>query len=810
MIMLFPFFQNHGVLGLNARNLLYIKPFNPRKAVAFADDKMKTKAYLSARGIPTAKLYARIETRRQLKQFDFSSLPDRCVLKPNYGYGGEGIIILKGRKNGQFLEQGKTPISDQELREHIEDILDGKFSVNDLPDTAFFEQILESHESFAPFRPAGLPDIRLVVFNLVPVMAMLRVPTSRSEGKANVHLGGIGIGIDLARGVTTHAAQYHHMLREMEHGTAVAGVQIPYWDEMLLIASRIQYITNIGYLAVDLTIDKDLGPVLLEVNARAGLMVQVANLAPLRARLERVGGVKVSTPEKGVRLAQELFGDKIDRRRGEEEMDKPVLAPRETLEITGGGITVEEPCAIAPDKEDTVFSADFLHELQQRGAVEAVKKSEALYRVKFSLAGKKIQTLVRPATIPLAGVRAVIGRRDLAGFLIDPSKKSPTHIQATTIKKDLRAADHMLCSIDRDLQLLKNLRPVNLEEELVRLQDDERYNPVFLQREPTVDLDEVEKSLRAIDGDETPLGILLKKKQRELLLKVELLRARGNAERFSAASMALFGKPSPALIGFANALLQSRVACDLPVKEKDMLSDEETKAKFEEVLMSYGLHDWQVTVKEAMVADCAVGDKRIFIRTGASFSEQHIDSLVAHEIETHVLTAENGAMQPHEIFRRGFANYLDTQEGLAIYNQLRVLTPHHEKRYLHAKGVLAVAYAMEHSFADTRKYLLEELGLKPGKALMKTIDLKRGMGRTEEPGAFTKALSYFRGYRAIEQYARDGGDMKMLYIGKIAIEDLPIVQKIEDVKPPLILPKYLLKKSGQNDAKSSRSRKKKS
>jgi hypothetical protein len=153
---MFPFVSNSGILGLNARNLLYIKPFNPRKAVAFADDKLKTKAYLAARGVPVAKIYARIENRDQLRSFDFKSLPDECVLKPNYGFGGEGIIILKGRnKKGEFLDQGKTAISEEKMREHIEDILDGKFSVNGREDTAFFEKILVTDRCFAPFHPAG-------------------------------------------------------------------------------------------------------------------------------------------------------------------------------------------------------------------------------------------------------------------------------------------------------------------------------------------------------------------------------------------------------------------------------------------------------------------------------------------------------------------------------------------------------------------------------------------------------------------------------------------------------------------------------
>mgnify|MGYP003340230111 FL=1 len=290
------FLRSHGILGINARNLLYVRPYNKRDAIAFADDKLKTKAFLSARGIPTAKIYQTITSRSELREFQMSSLPHTCVLKPNFGFGGEGILILRGRnKRGEFLVQGKRPISEKALKEHIEDILDGSYSVNGRADTAFFEEILTVDERLALFRPAGLPDIRIIVFNLVPVMAMLRVPTVMSGGKANMHLGGIGIGIDIARGETTYAAQYHGCITRLPHGLPVKGIQIPHWEEMLLIASRIQSITNIGYLAVDLTLDEDHGPMLLEVNARAGLSVQLANRAPLRARLDRVSGLSVST-----------------------------------------------------------------------------------------------------------------------------------------------------------------------------------------------------------------------------------------------------------------------------------------------------------------------------------------------------------------------------------------------------------------------------------------------------------------------------------------------------------------------------------
>lgn len=794
---MFSFLSSHGVLGLNARNLLYIKPFNPRKAVAFADDKLKTKAFLSARGIPTAKIFARIEDRKQLQGFDFGALPDECVLKPNEGYGGEGILVLNGRnKRGQFLIQGKEPISERDMRAHVEDILDGKFSLSGRSDTAFFERLLVADEAFAPLRPAGLPDIRIVVFNLVPVMAMLRLPTAESGGKANVHLGGIGIGIDIAKGLTTFATQYNRRIRELPHGLSPAGFQIPRWEEMLLVASRIQHITNIGYLAVDLTLDQEQGPVLLEVNARAGLMVQVANLAPLRSRLERVEGVTVTSPEKGVRIAQELFGEKVrERRGGDAAEDRPVLGLRETIVLAGEGVTAEVPALIAPAEERTIFTEALLRELEEQGIVERVEEG---FRAKFTLGGRKIQTVVRAQNVADPSVRAVVGRRDLAGFLIDPGKATGSVRVRPSVKEDLRAIDKTLEQADHDLLLLKELKPVNLEEERVRLEHDRSYNPVFRYHALPANLDEMETRLVDLKPDESPLGELLKKKRRELLLRINLLRARGDARRFTEASASLFGRPATVLLTAASAVLRSRTVCELPPSPGKMLSADEAAERFRAVMEQYGLHEWKVSVRDALVADCTVGGREVYLRGGARFTPGHLEALIAHEIETHVLTAENGASQPFELFRRGFAQYLDTQEGLAIFNQNRILSPHHDKRYGPARNVLAIAYVLEHSLAQTRRYLEEELGYGSEKALSKAIDFKRGLADTAEPGGFTKGLVYFRGLRAIEEFVGRGGDLRKLYVGKIALEDLDLIAKIPGIREPILLPVWLREKKEAN------------
>ncbi len=630
---------------MNARNLLYIKPFNPRKAVAFADDKLKTKAFLSARGIPVAKLFARVESLRQLREFDFSTLPDECVLKPNYGFGGEGILVLRGRDaNGDFLVQGKRPITKQQMNDHIEDILDGKFSVNGLPDTAFFEKILEADESFAPFRPAGLPDIRIIVFNLVPVMAMLRVPTAQSGGKANVHLGGVGVGIDIANGTTTYATQFNKIIDEMPNGADPSGLVIPRWDEMLLIASRIQYITNIGYLAVDLTLDAEQGPVLLEVNARAGLMVQVANLAPLRSRLERVQGLKVATPERGVRIAQDLFGE---RKEGHaEEVERPVLGTSETIRLSSGEATADVHAFIAPQEERTRFQAGLLRELADEGLADPVDDGDGTYRVKFTLGGKKITTVVHASAEIPAPYRAVIGRRELAGFLIDPVRAAPVPTaHAASVRDNMRAIDRTLAQIDESLMLIKLLKPTNLNEERERARIDRRYDPILQYAPLEVDLDATESRLLELTPDESPIGTLLGKKRVELLQRVSLLRARGKARAFSDASRALFGAPSSVLLTAAASFLAGQTASDLPLPEEDMISAEQAAAKFDEVLQRYGLHDWRVEVSPRLVADCTVGGGKVYVRKGAAFSPEHVQALIAHEIASTLRDLPEGHRQ---------------------------------------------------------------------------------------------------------------------------------------------------------------------
>ena len=121
-------------------------------------------------------------------------------------------------------------------------------------------------------------------------MAMLRFPTKSSDGKANLQQGAIGVGIDLATGTTTTAVLGKNKIIEYVPGTRLllSGIKIPYWNDILKLAVRAQEISGLGFLGADIAIDKSHGPVMvIELNARPGLSIQIANLAGLKERLKK-------------------------------------------------------------------------------------------------------------------------------------------------------------------------------------------------------------------------------------------------------------------------------------------------------------------------------------------------------------------------------------------------------------------------------------------------------------------------------------------------------------------------------------------
>ncbi|MFA7318980.1 MAG: sugar-transfer associated ATP-grasp domain-containing protein [Parcubacteria group bacterium] len=327
------------ILGMNSRNLEYIRPFNLSRAKKLADNKLLSKKVLAKNDLPVPHLITKIKTIDELENFDWQTLPGSFALKPNRGFGGEGIVVVYGKKKNRedaWIKADRSLITVDDLKNHIRNILDGSYSLSGTPDIAFFEERLQLLKLFKPYSFKGIPDIRIIIFNKVPVMAMLRLPTKLSGGKANLQQGAIGVGIDMATGTTTSAVQGKSTMVEYAPDTRLllSGIKIPYWNDILKMAVRAQEISGLGFLGADIAIDKERGPVIVELNARPGLSIQIANLAGLKKRLQKISDLKIKTLERGIRLGKDLFGGEIEEEL-EEISGKKVIGTVEKVKLIG-------------------------------------------------------------------------------------------------------------------------------------------------------------------------------------------------------------------------------------------------------------------------------------------------------------------------------------------------------------------------------------------------------------------------------------------------------------------------------------------
>jgi len=280
-----------GILGMNARNVDYILEYNPRKFYPMVDDKLLTKQAAITANIPVPQLYETVSFIHDINAViqRLPSYTEGFVIKPVAGAGGGGIVVIKEIKGGLFFTSGGMPLSKRDLAYHMSNILAGLYSLGGRPDRVMIEKRINSHQIFDKVAYKGVPDVRVIVFKGYPVMAMLRLPTRQSDGKANLHVGGIGVGIDLKTGKTTFGiSKGKYIKNHTDTYEILSDIELPEWEKTLQTAARLGDILPLGYIGCDFIYDSVTGTNLLEVNARPGLAVQIANREGLKPRLECV------------------------------------------------------------------------------------------------------------------------------------------------------------------------------------------------------------------------------------------------------------------------------------------------------------------------------------------------------------------------------------------------------------------------------------------------------------------------------------------------------------------------------------------
>jgi alpha-L-glutamate ligase-like protein len=306
--------RERGVLGVNERNAEYIMPLNPRRFYPRVDDKALTKELALAAGMAVPELYGLITHQGEVRRFaEIVADRESFVIKPAQGSGGDGILVITGRskrKRDTYRLSSGVLITEGEISHHLSNIVGGQYSLSGTRDKALIEYCVNFDPVFNALSYQGVPDVRVIVYRGYPAMAMVRLPTRASDGKANLHQGAVGAGVDMSLGETLHGVLDDEIVDEHpDTGALVAGLRIPQWDVILETAARGYEVTELGYLGVDMVIDKDLGPMILEMNARPGLAIQIANCEGMLKRIARIEEIYEAgaSPEKRARIARREF-----------------------------------------------------------------------------------------------------------------------------------------------------------------------------------------------------------------------------------------------------------------------------------------------------------------------------------------------------------------------------------------------------------------------------------------------------------------------------------------------------------------------
>lgn len=302
--------RRRGVLGINKRNADIVMRYNQRRFYPLVDDKLATKKLALAAGIAVPDLYGVIEIQQEIRNLgELVNRRDEFVIKPARGTGGNGILVIAGRFGDHFRKPTGELVSLATIGHHISNILGGMYSLGGVQDKTIIEYRVKPDPVFEAVSYQGVPDIRIILFRGVPVAAMLRLPTSASDGKANLHQGALGVGVDLVTG-RCRGGVLGNRPQSLHPDTAVStsGIRIPQWRTILALAIRCADMVKLGYIGVDIVLDATLGPLILELNARPGLNVQIANRQGLNHGIRAVAALQQlpADTDDRVALAQKL------------------------------------------------------------------------------------------------------------------------------------------------------------------------------------------------------------------------------------------------------------------------------------------------------------------------------------------------------------------------------------------------------------------------------------------------------------------------------------------------------------------------
>lgn len=795
-------FKSYGLLGQNARNLDYIKWYNTKFATKLADSKLKTKDFLRAKRVSVPKTISIIKNHDSIKLEDVKTWQPPFVIKPNNGYGGKWIIVIDSVDSaGNFVSNTGEVYSPEKLVVHLSYIVDGFFSLSGLRDKAMIEKKIVLDEEIELLWKFGLPDIRVICFNNVPIMAMIRIPTEQSEWKANLHLGACAAGIDIWTWKLTYITQDSKIIKAVPGIWDIRWIKVPKWEAILTLAVKVQYTTNIGYLWCDIVLDKEDGPLLLEMNVRPWLEVQVANMTPLKQRLDRVEWVNINSPEKWVRLWRDLFSWDIEEKI-KNISGKKVLWAKEYVTLEHNDKSYKYIADIhishAANYMDKDFAIDVLH-LDE----EMIEKGKIKLKAHFLWDTKNLKFKIKK----LDDEKIILGSQALKWYLVDPFKYRKWELPVsddneaikwknTAIHKryvdQLQQLDKALIAIDKKLVILSKITPNNLEEEKQKFIDAKAdYTPQFEYNEIKLDFNQCMQDLEKIEIPDIPLSAIYARKKEEIKHKILFLQACSlqNAKDMNFHGEALFGSVTDENLEYCRDKMAQKTQVQA---ESEFLSMQEIKDMVNKFNHIYGI---KIHVQHGQrAARFVMKWEVLMVRSDVQVGKKEMRSIIAHEIEWHYLRKVNGNKMPYSIFGRWTAKYIEIDEWIAIYNQSRFLTEKDAKYYRVFEGYYFVNYAQNQWYEALVKKLLEYYENDYATVFDHIVKMKRGISDVTSSYVFNKWVVYLNGYLKIDDFINTGWDLKELYLSKMTIQDLQDLKdsyflklSFNDLKVPFFL-----------------------
>ena len=304
-----------GVVGMNQRNISYISRYNKRSLYPLVDNKLMTKHIAVEHKVNTPKLIGAIRDQHDIQNLlQILGTASEFCIKPAQGSGGKGRLVIKDRNmdTGHFIKSSGEEMSMHDVSRHLTNILAGLFSLGGRQDIALIEELIHFDNVFSGFSYDGVPDTRVIVFKGFPVMCMMRLSTSASDGKANLHQGAVGVGICVRTGRAVRAVQFNEPIEfHPDTDKRLSDLKVPHWRQVLELASSCYEMSGLGYIGTDIVLDRDKGPMLLELNARPGLSIQICNNAGLLPRLRLIEALTKKqrlTVAERVAFSMEHFG----------------------------------------------------------------------------------------------------------------------------------------------------------------------------------------------------------------------------------------------------------------------------------------------------------------------------------------------------------------------------------------------------------------------------------------------------------------------------------------------------------------------